>query len=407
MGLMGPMGPMGPIGLIGLIGLMGLCGCSEGYEQERGQHVVLEAQLCTSAYDEVLSADDARTMSPNSSVTRAWLPPTGYASYYEAYVGKFAEQANLFHKSIGVYLTQDTQTPQEGTFFYNGNVTTDSKWRFESDLELKTDTYYLYGYIPKEVAESSSIVANSSFENGAVLSIYGLKTVTHSDVSVVVGAKNGTADSDGGVTTGTFAVDANATSKDISSGNHIYLLFDHLYSALRFRFRVAETYAALRTIKLTKLELTANESLGSTRLKAKYNATIRLAANTTGASPIQSIVFTPDNSSADQAYEPIYSGSEVELPSAAGKYTSFMGCFVPGQNTSFYLRSTYNVYDLKGNLVREGCEAVNTIDLRSLFKITATQLQRGHMYSVTLTVNPTYLYVLSEPDLDNPTVKIN
>ena len=80
---------------------------------------------------------------------------------------------------------------------------------------------------------------------------------------------------------------------------------------------------------------------------------------------------------------------------------------MPGQNTSFYLRSTYNVYDLKGNLVREGCEAVNTIDLRSLFKITATQLQRGHMYSVTLTVNPTYLYVLSEPDLDNPTVKIN
>jgi hypothetical protein len=26
---------------------------------------------------------------------------------------------------------------------------------------------------------------------------------------------------------------------------------------------------------------------------------------------------------------------------------------------------------------------------------------------LTLTVNPTYLYVLSEPDLDNPTITIN
>ena len=32
---------------------------------------------------------------------------------------------------------------------------------------------------------------------------------------------------------------------------------------------------------------------------------------------------------------------------------------------------------------------------------------RGHCYSITMTVQPTYLYMLSEPDMDNPTVRTN
>jgi hypothetical protein len=35
-----------------------------------------------------------------------------------------------------------------------------------------------------------------------------------------------------------------------------------------------------------------------------------------------------------------------------------------------------------------------------------TTTQRGKRYTVNLTIQPTYLYVLSDPDLDSPTVTV-
>jgi len=396
---------------MGLMGLMGLVGCSEEKEADRRQHVTMEARPCVQPFAEEWPEHAARFME-QQGITRGWTPPTGYTRY-EDFTAEFAEQADLSQKSIGVFFTQDAGTSLQGTFYYNSYI---SSWRFEADMDLESKSYYLYGFIPKEVAESSSIVANGSYSNGAVLTLRGLRTVTHNDVGIIVGAKNGNDDytSDGdytvtGLRAGDFEVAAQATSSSGATGNRLFLLFDHLYSALRFRFRVDAEYAALRTIKLTKLELMAYESLGSTRLKAKYNATVTLAKTDGSTSPIVSVAFTPDNTSSDVAYEPIYtySGSEggVTLPSSTDtdgsgnpKYTDFMGCFIPGQNTNFMLRSTYDVYDKAGNLVREGCEAVNNIDLRYLFGITATDLQRGHIYPLALTVRPTYAYVLSDED---------
>ena len=376
-------------GLMGLVSLWCLVGCSDDQEQ-RGRQVTLEAQPLIQPYHEDWPSSAARAMGQ-----RAWSPPSGYTTY-ESFTAMFAEQTDLYQKSIGIYFTQDAVTPEPGTFYYNDY---DSKWHFNADMELETSTYYLYGYIPKEAVESATISGNSSFSQGAVLTLNGLNTVTHNDISVVVGAKNGTdEDTDGGLTVGNFAVEAKAVG---SGSNHIFLLFDHLYSAMRFSFKVDADYAKLRTIKLRKLELTAFNSNSSTKLKAKYNATITLQA---GASPIQSVVFTQDETSADVAYEPLYSGDAVTLDPTTP--TSFMGGFVPGRNTTFRLRSTYDVYDRQGNCVREGCEAVNNIDLRSIFNITALELQRGHIYTINMTVRPTYLYVLSEPDLDNPSLKI-
>jgi len=100
--------------------------------------------------------------------------------------------------------------------------------------------------------------------------------------------------------------------------------------------------------------------------------------------------------------EPIFAGEATLSPDAS---TDFMGCFVPTGIKSVRLRSTYDVYDKKDNLIREGCKAENAISLESVFG-TSTPMQRGHRRTVTLKVDPTYLYMLSEPDLDNPTVKV-
>lgn len=282
------------------------------------------------------------------------------------------------------------------------------------DIE-ETGDYYVYGYIPKEVANSVSIAGNSSYSEGAVLTINGIKTVTHSDVCVIVGAKDGTdaehATSSTGenLSTGDFKVNAQRVvmgEENTGSSNYIYMLFDHLYSALAFNFTIDATYNALRTIKVRKLELIGYGDANGTKIKARYNVVVRLKSNTTGTSPIQSVTFTPDATSGNLAFEPIYEDKNgVGVTLDPDIPTGFMGCFVPGQNTNFTLRTTYDVYDKNNNLIRSGCIADNAIDLLSKFH--ASGILRGQLFKITIKVIPTYLYVLSEPDMDNPTLVIN
>jgi hypothetical protein len=84
--------------------------------------------------------------------------------------------------------------------------------------------------------------------------------------------------------------------------------------------------------------------------------------------------------------------------------------FVPKTSSFYKLISTYDVYDTDAsgnyrNLIRMDCTAENKINPRKLFN--KESLDRGSMYTVKVTVKPTYLYVLSEPDLDSPTMTLS
>lgn len=404
---------------------MALVGCSDDSEQESRQLVTFETRPCTTQFVEEGDSLNARSADAMHA-TRAWEPPSGYYLYDDpsdatitnnAVYSLFKEQENLFYKSIDVFFTRDGKAPLNGTFSYKA----DGKWHLNMDIE-EADDYYLYGFIPKEVAKKATITGNSSYSDGAVLNIQGLKTVTHSDVCVIVGAKDGpnedTAVSSAtgeSLATGNFKIHAKSVqigADNTGSPNFIYLLFDHLYSTMAFNFLIDETYDALRTIKVRKLELIGYADVHETNIKARYNVEVKLKSNTTGASPIKEIKFTPDPTSGNLAFEPIYEGEGVTLSHTTP--TPFLGCFVPGQNTNFKLRTTYDVYDKNQakdkdgnpvyNLIRKGCIADNAIDLKDKFN-TYSSL-RGQMFKVTLKVIPTYLYVLSEPDLDNPTITI-
>ena len=394
----------------GLLLTMFLLGCSDDPELDNRQTVTFEAQPSATEFVQEDGTSDARPVE-TMGVTRAWTPPDGYYLYdapdaatitNNAVYRLFLEQKNMFYKSIEVFFTRNGNDPQNGTFTYK---TSDSKWHLNMDIP-ETGYYYVYGYIPKEVANDATIAGNSS---GAVLTIEGIKTVTHSDVCVIVGAKEGQVDGVTGLTTGQFAVNAQQAQIGSSAGGHnyIYLLFDHLYSALAFNFTIDATYNDLRTIKLRKLELIGYADANETNIKARYNIEIKLKSNTTGTSPIEEVTFTPDPTSGDLAFEPIYEykTADPEIVLNPVTPTAFLGCFVPGQNTYFKLRSTYDVFDKEGNLIRKGCIADNTINLKEKFDTYSTL--RGQMFQITLKVQPTYLYVLSEPDLDNPTLKEN
>ena len=395
-----------------------LTGCSDDTEQEGLQgRVAIEAQYCVSEFADAEQPGGSRTL---SNTTRAWTTPeytnsnneSKHFVTYDVINGMFDGQKDLVNNSIGVFLTKDDDSPLEATFFYK-KTSEGSRWQMSLD-EIPGGDYHIYGYIPQEDAESATISANGSYSNGAVLDIIGLKTVTASDVCVIVGAKddrfynsNEASYTVDGLQQGQFDVRFYSSE---GAKNYVFLLFDHLYSGLRFQFTIDAKYAELRTIKLRKLELTAYSNDAGGGVKAKYNARITLKKNTDGKTPIVgSIVFTPDNTSADVAPEPLFDWKNdpskyITLSTIAPN--EFLGCFVPGDHTYFKLRSTYDVFDLQGNKIREGCQAENTIDLRAKFG-SYLSTTRGHCYTYTVKVQPTYLYVLSEPDLNNPTITID
>ena len=388
--------------LLAAVLLLNACSDTDAPGDQKKERVQVELKPYASSY--IVDEDTA--------VTRAWNP-SPYV-LYSALNGMFAEQKNLINKSIYVFFTDNNADPIEGNFFYKESS---SQWNM--NMDVTAGDYYLYGFIPKEDAASATIAPNGSYSNGAILNIEGLNTVTPSDVCVLIGAKNGPSEEDdGGLRPGSFGATINASE---GHNNFIFLLFDHIYASLRFRFKVDPAYAALRTIRLRKLELIAYKDDSQGSVSAKFNAEIKLLANNTGASPIVgSVKFTPVATSASVPPVPIFQWDETpehEVVLHTDTPTDFMGCFVPGDNTYFKLRSTYDVFDnnppydsenhvIRGNLIRQGCQAENTIDLRRWFGNDLTTT-RGHSYSLSMIVQPTYLYVLSDPDLDNPTLKIS
>lgn len=389
---MGPMGLMRLIGLIGLVALVGGCsGELEGpAEPQELQGIVVQMAGLVTPFEEVEESEPNGANKPNGAYTRAgWLP----SGFVEA----------TSNPSLGVFFTQDEPVSfcEERRFWFGS----DEKWRMSE--EVLEGQYRLYGYAPYNAANSAELTTDDTYAQSVTLTLRGLGTVMAKDVCTIVGAKDGTdaytPATPGGLQVGQFGCQMHSGDE----ANYLFLLLDHLYSAFHFRFRLHEDYARLRTIKIRKLELTAyTDNTFATKMREHLDATVTLQANTTGTSPIQSVAFGTAYGNQMQPVT-IFDGEET-LPSerdGEGRYiyTDEIG-FVPSLGNCYILRSTYDVYDKQDNLIRKGCTAENEINPRAI--LSAETLERGKMYALRLTVNPTYLYMLSEPDLDNPTVEI-
>lgn len=348
-------------------------------------------------YDEV-SSMEAREY----GITRtepAWMP-TGYTAL-----------ADVKSITFGTFFATAPNTCDARRIYYH---TTANEW-FISGMEPPVGDFLLYGYMPYNTAEVEIAPKNSNYAEGATLTFNNMSCISTKDICVIVGASHGTnASTPVSLQTGKF----NCTIKAGGEGNenYLFLLCDHLYAKLEFTFRVDNSepykYASLRTIKLRRLELMSytytHENLSDlTVMKKKGEIAVNLNTNTTSTSPIDgTIFFTPDVTSEDMDPVLLFDG-EKELKS--NEYTTETG-YVPYFNLGgsgkvlYVLRSTYDVYDNKNNLIRKGCVAENTIVPLERFNIK--QLARGSKYTLQLTVMPTYLYVLSEPDLDNPTISV-
>ena len=363
-----------------------LMGCSADSEPETSEMktAAVEVVSFVTGYDEANRAYESN---------RAWAIPTGFVAYGDGIqpIG-IAFTQNGVDPAIG---TGESPKPMIGSFFKSGE-----KWR--TDLEnIEAGSYQLYGYIPHLTAIDYSITdydgANGSYSTGAIMTLQNVPTVMPNDLCVVIGAKHGTdKEHDSGLRMGDF----NFTAKQGTDGkDFVFLLFDHLYAALRIKMRVHGSYDALRTIKLKSLRLKTLTSEATSTTKTDILVDLKA---TEGDDPIQSITYTPRG---EVITEPMEFWSSHAGEPLTTEFSTHIGHFMPQDITTFVLTSVYDVYDKDDNLIRKDCMATNTMVLSDLLT-GQTTTRRGCRYTINMTIKPTYLYVMSEPDLDSPTVTV-
>ena len=323
------------------------------------------------------------------SMTRAVGLPQGYSLYYGP-------------NSIGVYATTASIAPDKVSTFSCVNGAWNSQVSVTNNI-----TYYIYGYMPvnekiKCTISKRSDIDNADYSNGAVLSFTDLPPVLAEDFSVVTGVlqvSSANPTESVSLTAGNFSYEGRA-----AGSNFVSLMLDHLYSCVSFKFLVDNVYSQLRTIKLKKVEL-------KTETQYTYPLTVTFSQKqetvSSGYKPYT--INWGDYISKSNDYVTLFTSAEGELLPITNKTVD--GYFAPFQDdiaNALVLRCTYDVYDKNvtsehpdGNLVRANCVAENKLPVNRVIAGFNKQT------TITLTVNPTYLYVLSEPDLDNPTVEVN
>lgn len=334
-------------------------------------------------------------VSPSDFVaTRAVSIPSKYTKYDGS-------------SSIGVFMTRTPTTDNDKSTEMTLISYEDNAWH--SMVKVSDGQQYnIFGYMPAYVTCEISKITGKEFQDGAVLTFKDVPSVMTEDFSVITGVLQLNPDQaepprpieEGTLKAGTFAYTGKGNGK-----NFVDLMFDHLFGALNISMNVYSDYDALRTIKLKKLRL--KTSANGTPTKSKTKVTVTLNKTTDGTSPISEndgIVFEPDDTSDDMDDELFFQSATGEELTTVSK--SFMGHFMPQGVTSFVLTSEYDVYDKQGNLIRKECKAQNILEISTLFdRQDATK--PGWRYNVSMTVMPSFLYILSDPDLDNPTVVVN
>lgn len=290
------------------------------------------------------------------------------------------------YSPINLFLVDgETQKQKQGSARYNG-----SEWRisgFTNEDIGTSHTYSLYGFAPAEAIGSSLTVGAEN----TTLTLTGLPAVNAKDVCFIVGLQRtenqDTPKGSWDDYEGNFSFTTGSTAE---TKNLLYLLMDHVYASVCFTMAIDEEYAALRSIKIKKMELRSTQNTTT--------ATITLTPNNTGADPVQSVTYSSaTGSSCSATFFESKVGDELTTfdTDKAKEYTC---CFLPGLSNALTLVTTYDVYDRKGNKIDERT-ASN--------KLPALTALRGDRVTINLTVAPTYLGVLSDPDLDNPTITIN
>jgi len=380
-----------------VVWMLGSCEADSGEPVPDGPDASLPVHHLQVALGSPLFSDDSAAHS-----RAAGSMPTGFSA---------TSATSLPFDQIQTYMTYQ----ENGEWKYTSAIFNyqEDSGNWTSRVPLKDCQHYVYGYMPKSDVQGSVSIeklqwgSSSSFSNGAVLTLRDVNVVTPNDICVVVGAAGySTEKPDMSSRLGNFRFSTETASPD---GDNLFLLIDHLYAGLKFKMSLGINYAKLRKIKVKSVRLIPDN--GGDNVVESVTAVVTIVANDTGLNPIVrqndatgsnisgEVNFPADGFRTGRNPRPatLYEGTGRELTTTPQE---FMACFCASTNNRFTLETTYDVYDSKRNLIRENETARNTIKL-------LRALSPGQIHTVNITVEPTYLYMLSEPDLDNPSFMMN
>lgn len=305
--------------------------------------------------------------------------------------------------SIRLYLTTPSGELTEYDFTYSGSDNSGT-WSCPGGVSIREESqYYIYGYMLNNVISKDNVntaAPTGGYANGIDMTMTGLPAVSDKEICMVVGVQHVAHSSDTkNVEEGSYGY-----FTGVAGENYLNLLADHLYSQLVVQYSVDASYSQLRTIKLKGVTL--NSTINTVCVKVNIR-------NGKGVRDRSLVTFTPTGSTTQQ--ESLFSSTDGEALAVApsitqvtidptlrpdGKAVYCAPCIFSGDGSTLTITSTYDVYDKKNNLIRKDCESKNKI------RLLASEMGSGIRRTLKLTVSPTYLYVLSDPDLDNPTVEI-
>ena len=278
---------------------------------------------------------------------------------------------------IHVFLKDDDGI-YEGAFKYH-NETATHYWTAQN-LKVKpgTHNFWLYGYMPAIEGITGQVL------NQRQLKLSGIPPISPEDICIVTGVK--VYESSVLPLRGTFEFEyKNSDYNDVTVLN---LLLEHMLGHVDFKFKIGSRYSQLRKIKVKSLTI-------KTTSQSSISATINLPANT---EDVVTINYTATGDVQEYTTTLLNTATPVELTTTGVSMGSGINVAVgTGLSENFILESEYEVYDLKNNLLSTRTASNN---------LSGALPVMGQKKEVVLTIEPTYLYQLSDDDLNNPEVTI-
>lgn len=358
-------------------GLVLLSGCSGSSEDDQQQFDILQFRAITRTEGAfVIPNEEIPASDTNIKLFLATLAPTN-------------EDPN--HYSV-----------VEGTCSYS------DQWSSSSSLKVKEETpYYLYGYMPSSISASQSALEGDDYSKGISLEFTGLPAITSKDICVLVGVQRVETKSTEPTELPTITEGQYGFRTGIKGQNYLNLLMAHLYTRVKVSFKIDPEYAELRSIHLKEVKLTSKYADGSATVNLRSGQGIGSPTFPSSSETEEHTVTLLNTSDAEKVLDKALADSEnpaltLDLPAYCRP--------VAGEGTyNLTLTTTYEVCDTEGSKLGEKTsENEIKTERTSVNKVTLnmSEVRPGQEKVLVLTVMPTYLYVLSDNDADNPTISL-
>ncbi len=189
----------------------------------------------------------------------------------------------------------------------------------------------------------------------------------------------------------------NAETEGRIDGHHLKLQMKHAMAMLRLFFQVDANYDKVRKIVLREVTIKKGDEN-----KIVFNGAGNTAFSTIDEAP--GFLLTTKENTASKLVAFCYMKPSHDYDETALSWTN---CISNG--TSLTFQCTYDIYDKDDitaeHCTRKGVTATNTTTLNMVFNSSAVEIKAGHYYDLMITINPDYLYVLSEHDNKHLTIQ--